>query len=71
MRVRITFGADGELYVSPAHGAGGGAIGSEAVFVVRAGESWFGWKYRRLRKLGEGEHVLIAKGDTILESRNQ
>lgn len=40
--------------------SGGGAI-------VRPGESWRGWKHRRLHRLGTGRHELLRKDDPVHE----
>lgn len=72
MRVRIAI-FDGYLQVEPAGRMAGGAlgesIGSFARTTVRPGERWHGWKYSRLRKLGDGEHDLVHKRDH--QRRNQ
>ena len=35
-------------------------VGTNSI-IVRPGERFHGWKYKRLRKLGEGEHKLVTK----------
>lgn len=71
MKVRITFVDDESLLVEPLLGAGGGGslgggdIPGAAQFAatVKAGQNYRGWKYSRLRRLGEGEHDLFHKDD--------
>ncbi len=62
MRVRLTIEDEGIL-IEPTGCRGGGHVGATREVALQPGQTWHGWKYRRLRKLGDGEHVLLAKSD--------
>ena len=59
---------DDSIVIKPATVSGGGAIGSHDGVVLLPGQVWRGWKYKRLRKLGAGEHALAHKSNRLSDS---
>jgi len=51
MRVRLKPTADGAILVTPVDSAGGTLSGNS--ILVRPGERWRGYKFRRLRRMGD------------------
>jgi hypothetical protein len=61
MQVKIRIGEDGTVFVTRINVIGGAVGPSGLTIAIGTGESYHGYKHRRLRKLGNGVHVLKRK----------
>ena len=58
MQVKITIAEDGTIFVQRLNVMGGATGAAGLTVAVSPGETYHGYKHRRLRKLGNGCHEL-------------